>query len=136
MGSNNGSEKYLVNRHKENLFTASEIVRDVIIGVFDNLTVSFTFVAGLPGANVSSSIILTASIAEIATDAISMGLQGYLAAKTEVGHYDGELRRQQEEIDTIPDLEASEEAGIMVEYGVRPHEYGVRISFVLSLRFS
>ncbi|KAI3521008.1 hypothetical protein L1887_10465 [Cichorium endivia] len=70
------SEKYLLNRHKENHFTAGEIVRDIIIGVSDGLTIPFALAAGLSGANASSSIILNAGIAEVTAGAISMGLGG------------------------------------------------------------
>ncbi|KAJ0669326.1 putative Ccc1 family protein [Helianthus annuus] len=124
MASVGESDKYLLNRHKESHFTAGEIVRDVIIGVSDGLTVPFALAAGLSGANASSSIILTAGIAEVAAGAISMGLGGYLAAKSEADHYTRELQREQEEIDTIPDTEAAEVAEILAEYGVEPHEYG------------
>lgn len=71
------SEKSLLNHHKEKHFTAGEVVRDIIIGVSDGLTVPFALAAGLSGANASSSIILTAGIAEVAAGAISMGLGGY-----------------------------------------------------------
>lgn len=67
----------LLNQHKEKHFTAGEVVRDIIIGVSDGLTVPFALAAGLSGANASSSIILTAGIAEVAAGAISMGLGGY-----------------------------------------------------------
>ncbi|KAI3671892.1 hypothetical protein L1987_87089 [Smallanthus sonchifolius] len=117
------SDKYLLNRHKENHFTAGEVVRDIIIGVSDGLTVPFALAAGLSGANASSSIILTAGIAEVAAGAISMGLGGYLAAKSEADHYTRELCREQEEIDTIR-IQAAEVAEILAEYGVEPHEYG------------
>lgn len=72
------SEKSLLDQHKEKHFTAGEIVRDIIIGVSDGLTVPFALAAGLSGANASSSIILTAGIAEVAAGAISMGLGGYV----------------------------------------------------------
>ena len=68
----------LLNQHREKHFTAGEIVRDVIIGVSDGLTVPFALAAGLSGANATSSIVLTAGIAEVAAGAISMGLGGYL----------------------------------------------------------
>lgn len=68
----------LLNQHKEKHFTAGEIVRDIIIGVSDGLTVPFALAAGLSGANASSAVILTAGVAEIAAGAISMGLGGYL----------------------------------------------------------
>ena len=68
----------LLNQHKEKHFTAGEIVRDIIIGVSDGLTVPFALAAGLSGANATSSIVLTAGIAEVAAGAISMGLGGYV----------------------------------------------------------
>ncbi|KAM7463391.1 hypothetical protein LguiA_031512 [Lonicera macranthoides] len=127
-GSNRESEKSLLNRHTEKHFTAGEIVRDIIIGVSDGLTVPFALAAGLSGANASSSIILTAGIAEVAAGAISMGLGGYLAAKSESDHYTRELKREQEEIITVPDTEAAEVAEILAEYGIEPHEYSPVVS--------
>ncbi|KAK1390108.1 Vacuolar iron transporter 1 [Heracleum sosnowskyi] len=117
------SENSLLNHHKEKHFTAGEVVRDIIIGVSDGLTVPFALAAGLSGANASSSIILTAGIAEVAAGAISMGLGGYLAAKSEADHYFKELKREEEEIITVPDTEAAEVAEILADYGVQPHEY-------------
>ncbi|KAG4110066.1 hypothetical protein ERO13_D13G026400v2 [Gossypium hirsutum] len=113
----------LLNHHKEKHFTAGEVVRDIIIGVSDGLTVPFALAAGLSGANASSSIVITAGIAEVAAGAISMGLGGYLAAKSEADHYTRELKREEEEIINVPDVEAAEVAEILAEYGVEPHEY-------------
>lgn len=114
----------LLNDHEEKHFMSSEIVRDIIIGVSDGLTVPFALAAGLSGADVSSSIILIAGIAEVAAGAISMGLGGYLAAKSEADHYMRELKREQDEIVAVPDIEAAEVADILAQYGVQPHEYG------------
>nr|GMD60154.1 vacuolar iron transporter 1 [Ipomoea batatas]GMD66060.1 vacuolar iron transporter 1 [Ipomoea batatas]GMD68169.1 vacuolar iron transporter 1 [Ipomoea batatas]GMD70450.1 vacuolar iron transporter 1 [Ipomoea batatas] len=112
----------LLNQHKEKHFTAGEIIRDIIIGVSDGLTVPFALAAGLSGANASSSIILTAGIAEVTAGAISMGLGGYLAAKSEADHYARELKREHEEILTVPDTEAAEVAEILSQYGLQAHE--------------
>ncbi|KAL3635920.1 Vacuolar iron transporter 1 [Castilleja foliolosa] len=116
-------DESLLSQHKEKHFTAGEIVRDVIIGVSDGLTVPFALAAGLSGANASTAVILTAGVAEIAAGAISMGLGGYLAAKSEADHYNRELKREQDEIIAVPDTEAAEVAEILSEYGVQPHEY-------------
>ncbi|XP_010553590.1 PREDICTED: vacuolar iron transporter 1 [Tarenaya hassleriana] len=113
----------LLDSHKEKHFTAGDVVRDVIIGVSDGLTVPFALAAGLSGVNASSSIVLTAGFAEVAAGAISMGLGGYLAAKSEAEHYARELKREQEEILTVPDTEAAEVAEILANYGIEPHEY-------------
>src|SRR5262245_39717241 len=60
--------------HIETHFTASETVRDIVIGMSDGLTVPFALAAGLSGAVDSSGIIVTAGLAEVAAGAIAMGL--------------------------------------------------------------
>ena len=67
-------------------------------------------IAILSGADASSSIVLTAGIAEVAAGAISMRLGGYLAAKSKADHYTRELKREKEEITAVPDTEATEVA--------------------------
>ncbi|CAK9311362.1 unnamed protein product [Citrullus colocynthis] len=117
-------QNLLLHEHEEKHFMSSEVVRDIIIGVSDGLTVPFALAAGLSGADVTSSIILIAGIAEVAAGAISMGLGGYLAAKSEADHYMRELKREQEEVIEVPDTEAAEVADILAQYGVEAHEYG------------
>ncbi|XP_072980098.1 vacuolar iron transporter 2 [Typha angustifolia] len=116
-------QQLLLENHKEKHFMAGEVVRDVIMGVSDGLTVPFALAAGLSGAKAPSSLILTAGLAEVAAGAISMGLGGYLAAKSEADHYMRELKREQEEIINVPDTEAAEIAEILSQYGLEPHEY-------------
>ncbi len=50
--------------HTERHFTGSEIVRDIVIGMSDGLTVPFALAAGLSGAIQSTGIIVTAGLAE------------------------------------------------------------------------
>ena len=69
--------------HVETHFTATETVRDVVIGMADGLTVPFALAAGLAAAVSSTRIIVTAGLAEIVAGAIAMGLGGYLAARTD-----------------------------------------------------
>src|SRR5262245_15943964 len=77
--------------HVEKHFTASETVRDIVIGMSDGLTVPFALAAGLSGAVEATGIIITAGLAEVAAGAIAMGLGGYLAARTDAEHYASEL---------------------------------------------
>jgi VIT1/CCC1 family predicted Fe2+/Mn2+ transporter len=61
--------------HVEKHFTASEVVRDIVIGMSDGLTVPFALAAGLSGAVESSGIIVTAGLAEVAGILPSYGLE-------------------------------------------------------------
>jgi VIT1/CCC1 family predicted Fe2+/Mn2+ transporter len=104
--------------HIEVHFTASDVVRDVVIGMADGLTVPFALAAGLSGAVNSAGIIVTAGLAEIAAGSIAMGLGGYLAAKSDAEHYASERRREQQEVIEMPREEMAEVADIFREYGV------------------
>ncbi|MDU6749283.1 MAG: VIT1/CCC1 transporter family protein, partial [Bradyrhizobium sp.] len=79
--------------HLEKHFTATEAVRDVVIGMADGLTVPFALAAGLSAAVTSTGVIVTAGLAEVVAGAIAMGLGGYLAARTDAEHYAAEERR-------------------------------------------
>jgi VIT1/CCC1 family predicted Fe2+/Mn2+ transporter len=104
--------------HIEKHFTAGDAVRDIVIGMSDGLTVPFALAAGLTGAIASSHIILTAGFAEIAAGSIAMGLGGYLAARSDAEHYASERKRENEEIVTVPDIEAKEVQDIFKSYGL------------------
>ena len=108
--------------HIEKHFTAGEAVRDIVIGMSDGLTVPFALAAGLTGAITSSHIIVTAGLAEIAAGSIAMGLGGYLAARSDAEHYASERKREEEEIVTMPEAEASEVRDIFEDYGLTHEE--------------
>lgn len=104
--------------HVERHFTSSDVVRDIVIGMSDGLTVPFALAAGLTGAVQSSAIVVTAGLAEIAAGSIAMGLGGYLAAKSDAEHYAAEEKREQQEVREIPREEMKEVADIFRGYGV------------------
>lgn len=108
--------------HVERHFTASESVRDVVIGMSDGLTVPFALAAGLSGAAIASKIVVTAGLAEIAAGAIAMGLGGFLAARSDAEHYASERRREEEETVKVPETEAQEITDIFCTYGIAPAE--------------
>lgn len=105
-------------RHVEKHFTASETIRDIVLGMADGLTVPFALAAGLSGAVESTRIIITAGSAEIAAGAIAMGLGGYLAARTEAEHYASEEARERRETVEMPGEETEEVAQIFRSYGL------------------
>lgn len=94
--------------HEEEHLESSDLIRDVVIGMSDGLTVPFALAAGLSGAVAASGIIVIAGIAEIAAGSIAMGLGGYLAGKTEQDHYNSELKREYAEVERIPEMEKQE----------------------------
>ena len=110
----------LTTKHQEKHFQSSDLVRDIIIGVADGLTVPFALAAGLSGAAVASNLVTTAGLAEIAAGSIAMGLGGYLAGVTDVQHYGTELKREYDEIEAFPEKEKEEVKEILTAYGLSP----------------
>ncbi len=112
--------------HTERHFTASDVVRDIVIGMSDGLTVPFALAAGLTGglqgAANPTAIIVTAGLAEIAAGSIAMGLGGYLAAKSDAEHYAKEREREKREVAEIPHEEMREVAEVFQEYGLTLEE--------------
>ena len=104
--------------HHEHHVTSSEVVRDIVIGMADGLTVPFALAAGLSGAISSSGLVVTAGVAEIVAGSIAMGLGGYLAGRTEVDHYESELRREYDEVERVPEQEKIEIKEVFAEFGL------------------
>lgn len=104
--------------HEEKHFESPAMVRDIVIGMADGLTVPFALAAGLSGAIASNTIIITAGVAEIIAGSIAMGLGGYLSAKTEADHYAAELRREYDEVNTVPEKEKQEVKDVLASYGI------------------
>ncbi|KAJ6481916.1 membrane fraction protein [Mycena sanguinolenta] len=72
-----GDERTLIN---------PDVVRDVVIGLSDGLTVPFALTAGLSSLGQSRLVVL-GGVAELIAGAISMGIGGFLASQAERDHY-------------------------------------------------
>jgi VIT1/CCC1 family predicted Fe2+/Mn2+ transporter len=108
--------------HVERHFASGNLVRDIVIGMSDGLTVPFALAAGLTGAVSMTKIIVLAGLAEIAAGSIAMGLGGYLAAKGDAQHYDSERQREEREIVERVHDEEQEIYDIFSTYGVNQDE--------------
>ncbi|MCX5658291.1 MAG: VIT1/CCC1 transporter family protein [Planctomycetota bacterium] len=112
--------------HTEKHFASTAVVRDVVIGMSDGLTVPFALAAGLTGGLTgsinASHVIITAGLAEIAAGSIAMGLGGYLAARTDREHFQTERSREDREVEEKPEIEALEVAEVFEGYGLSPEQ--------------
>ncbi len=62
--------------HTEHHFTATEVVRDIVIGMSDGLTVPFALAAGLSGTVQSTRIVVIPGLAGIRAGYLALGLGG------------------------------------------------------------
>ena len=108
--------------HVEGHFESTALVRDVVIGMSDGLTVPFALAAGLSGAVNSGHVVVLAGLAEIAAGSIAMGLGGFLAAQGDAEHYASERLREEREIVERTRDEEEEIYEIFEQYGVERSE--------------
>jgi len=111
---------------------SSLMIRDIVIGMSDGLTVPFALAAGMTGAVADTSIISTAGMVEIAGGSIAMGLGGYLAGTTEVEHYESEWERESEEVELYPDLEKQEVRELFSYYGLSENSLNLIVDSLAS----
>src|SRR5438105_8899359 len=95
--------------HVERHFSASETIRDIVIGMSDGLTVPFALAAGLSGAAQSSGVVITAGLAEIAAGPIAMAAGRGVATRSDAEHYEAERASEAREPTKMPE-EKTEEA--------------------------
>jgi vacuolar iron transporter family protein len=111
-------DTHLHHEHTESHLKSSDMLRDIVIGMSDGLTVPFALAAGLSGAVSSSNIIVIAGIAEICAGSIAMGLGGYLAGKTEQDHYASEVKREYDEVENVRQKEIEETKEFFANIGL------------------
>lgn len=117
-----------------NLKIDGKTISDIIIGMSDGLTVPFALAAGLAGAIAQSHVVLVGGLAELAAGGISMGLGGYLAAKSEADTYQAELHREHREIRECPQEEIQEVREILEGYGLQGEALQGAVKGIISNR--
>ncbi|KAJ3293258.1 hypothetical protein HDU79_000553 [Rhizoclosmatium sp. JEL0117] len=121
--NNNNHDHNHDHNHIEPHFTAPELIRDMIIGLSDGLTVPFALSAGLSGLG-DSRLVVLAGISELVAGAISMGIGGYLSSKSEMDHWTAEEAREWAEVVRVPEVEEQEVVDVFEEFGMGRSELG------------
>jgi len=95
-------------RHIERHQTETSAIRDFVFGFGDGINTSLGLVAGIGGAEVSSSIIILAALIAMFTGAKAMAVQNYLAVKSQRQILNFEIEREKWEMENVPDKEKKE----------------------------
>jgi VIT1/CCC1 family predicted Fe2+/Mn2+ transporter len=111
--------------HQEKHLGSSVFITDIVIGMSDGLTVPFALAAGLSGAVQNNSVVIIAGISEIVAGSIAMGLGGYLAGKTAQEHFQSEMKREYDEVESIPENEKEEVKLVFAQYGLNEHTQNI-----------
>ncbi|KIW29813.1 uncharacterized protein PV07_05600 [Cladophialophora immunda] len=96
-GSETSEASTLTGSDKPSFKPDSRIISDAIIGLSDGLTVPFALTAGLSALG-DTRVVIYGGLAELIAGAISMGLGGYLGAKSEEESYHATRKQTKDQI--------------------------------------
>ncbi|CZR60940.1 related to CCC1 Proposed vacuolar iron transport protein [Phialocephala subalpina] len=93
----------------------ARVISDATIGLSDGLTVPFALTAGLSALG-NTNVVIYGGLAELIAGAISMGLGGYLGAKSEAASYHAQREETQLLVDTNPRAVVQSVASVFEPY--------------------
>ncbi|KAK9358858.1 VIT family-domain-containing protein [Lipomyces starkeyi] len=114
-GSKSDDIRSILNEKRTSRFADARVVSDAIIGLSDGMTVPFALTAGLSTLE-DTKVVVFGGLAELIAGAISMGLGGYLGAKSEEQSYQAKLKEAREQILAQPSSTAAMISDIFAPY--------------------
>lgn len=100
----------------------SSYVKSIVFGGLDGIITTFSIVAAVAGASLSSEIVIMMGFANLLSDGISMGLGDYLSESAERDYIRSERAREQWEIEHIPEVELQEMIDLYKAKGVSEND--------------
>src|SRR6478672_3541086 len=94
--------------HIEPHIKESSYIRDLVFGFGDGVNTSLGIVAGVGGAAISADVVILTALIGMFTGAKAMAVQNYLAVKSQREILESEIKREEFEIENMPDRERQE----------------------------
>lgn len=95
-----------------------QYLKSFVYGGLDGIVTTFAVVAGVAGANLSTSLVFILGIANLIADGISMALGDYLSTKAENEYIAAEHLRETWEVKNYPEGEKREMVELYKEKGI------------------
>jgi VIT1/CCC1 family predicted Fe2+/Mn2+ transporter len=105
--------------HIEPHIKESSNIRDLVFGFGDGINTSLGIVSGVGGASVAADIVILAALIGMFTGAKAMAVQNYLAVKSQREILESEIKREEFEIENVPNKERQEIEDIYLAKGFR-----------------
>ena len=94
--------------HVEPHIKESSYIRDLVFGFGDGVNTSLGIVAGVGGAVIAADVVILAALIGMFTGAKAMAVQNYLAVKSQKEVLESEIKREEFEIEHMPEKERQE----------------------------
>src|ERR1041384_789828 len=108
--------------HIEPHVKESNYIRDIVFGFGDGINTSLGIVAGVGGAVIAADVVILAALIGMFTGAKAMAVQNYLAVKSQKQVLESEIKREEFEIEHMPEKERQEIEVIYRSKGFRGEE--------------
>jgi vacuolar iron transporter family protein len=108
--------------HTEPHIKESSYIRDLVFGFGDGVNTSLGIVAGVGGAVIAADVVILAALIGMFTGAKAMAVQNYLAVKSQKQVLESEIKREEFEIENVPEKERQEIEDIYRAKGFRGDE--------------
>src|SRR6188508_3242009 len=118
--------------HLEPHIKESNHIRDFVFGFGDGINTSLGIVAGVGGANSSADFIILASLVGMFTGAKAMAVQNYLAVKSHREILESEIKREEFEIENMPERERQEIEQVYRDKGFEGKELDMVVDKITS----
>lgn len=106
-------------KHRENHYTnRANWLRAAVLGANDGILSTTSLVIGVTAAAASRSSIILAALAGLAAGACSMAAGEYVSVRSQTDVETSDLAREKKELESMPEQELNELAGIYRERGV------------------
>lgn len=94
-------------------------IEDFVYGALDGSVTTFAVVAGVVGASLSPSVILILGFANLFADGFAMAVGNYVSSKSRIEYVESERKREEQEIERLPEKKIQEISDIYYEKGFR-----------------
>jgi VIT1/CCC1 family predicted Fe2+/Mn2+ transporter len=95
-------------------------MRAAVLGANDGIVSTASLIVGVAAANADKPAVLVAGVAGLAAGAMSMAAGEYVSVSTQSDTEKADIARETRELETQPDFEREELAGIYVARGLDP----------------
>ncbi|MCB0338324.1 MAG: VIT1/CCC1 transporter family protein [Bdellovibrionales bacterium] len=94
--------------HEDHHLDNAQYLSDFVLGGIDGIITTFAVVSGVVGAKLSAGVILILGLANLFADGFSMATGNYLGTKSENDFFRSERRREEWEVENLPEHEEAE----------------------------
>ena len=118
--------------HSESHVTAGQYLGEFVYGAIDGTITTFAVVAGAAGASLSSGVVIILGFANLLADGFSMACGNFLSERTQRDYIKKERKREEWEIENVPEGEIDEIREIFRKKGFKGKDLENAVKIITS----